>query len=87
MDVLEELESIALLTGGGSEVFKKVDALVDHLMTRIHELKNEHDQLRSILKTVLPLVENIEDKGPTGATWQSDELMKIIATIEELTQK
>lgn len=36
MDVLEELESIALLTGGGSEIFKKVDALVNHLMTRIH---------------------------------------------------
>lgn len=47
MDVLEELESIALLTGGGSEIFKKVDALVNHLMTQIHPLKDENAQLQS----------------------------------------
>ena len=86
MDVLEELESIALLTGGGSEVFKKVGILVDHLMTRIRQLKAERDQSCVLLKTILPILENVTDEGPPGSGWKSEVLERTIGLAEELTQ-
>ena len=86
MDVLEELESIALLTGGGSEVFKKVDVLVNHLMTRINQLKAERDQSFAVITALLPILENITDEGPPGSGWKSETLERIMGLAEELTQ-
>ena len=49
MDVLDELESIAMMPGGGSEVFKKVDKLVDSILSRAQKAEAENTRLQSII--------------------------------------
>ena len=47
---------------------------------------NAFQELRDSLKTLLPLAEDHNDRGPVGSGWQSDELSSNIAKAKALLQ-
>ena len=47
------------------------------------ELVAEIERLRALLKRSLEYLEHIQDEGPPGEGWKSDELMELIREIEK----
>lgn len=93
-DVRSILLDIVPGDGSGAEVYaRSVGDVVNKLtelsqeVDSLHGLKAELGSALGLLSRFVERVRDLEDKGPAGETWQSDELLKDIADADALLAK
>ena len=72
------------------ELLRKAD---EHFRQRnednltFREIAKRHKELTEVIRDTLPFLTGLEDEGPEGEGWQSNELLAVIARAEKAIGK
>lgn len=71
-DLVERLREQTKRIGSGDDYWPDTVDYLERAADRIEDLEG-------IVREALPILDGYEDCGPSGETWQSDELMVLVA--------
>ena len=78
-----EWDRMVAMRDGHRDGNVKLQARLGDSASTIAQLTSENEALRAACARALPFIEGLEDKGPRDESWQSEELISVIARFRD----